>query len=74
VTPPASFGSARVWDSASPSKPNGRARRAIELFHQTMTHEWAQGRRYETSDQRIAALAAWLHRTRRFACAMKNKM
>jgi hypothetical protein len=33
----------------------------VERFHQTMTREWAKGRRYETSDQRNAALAAWLH-------------
>ena len=26
-----------------------------------MTREWAKGRRYETSDQRNAALTVWLH-------------
>jgi transposase InsO family protein len=33
----------------------------VERFHQTMQREWAKGRRYETSTDRNAALADWLH-------------
>ncbi|HYS19994.1 MAG TPA: IS481 family transposase [Gemmatimonadales bacterium] len=33
----------------------------VERFHQTMTREWAKGRRYDTSHQRNTALPSWLH-------------